>query len=261
MYERYERLYRRILLPANLAQAYRAVTLNPVTGPDGISADQLGPWLKVHQQELFLSIKDGSWKPSPVRRSRHTLMVPTLPDRFVQQAILQVLLPIFDRDLSPFTLGLRPERGRLHEETIARRFREEGRLVTLSPFIFQCADKIDHQILLKQLGKRIKDEQLLALISHILSNTLITGDGQSVPLTSGIRQSGNLFHLLGTLYLSPCDRALEKQGRRFTRSGDKYRLYLRTRAEAEEALEELAASLETKLRLQLNRERTVIGGE
>jgi retron-type reverse transcriptase len=221
-----------------------------------MTREALEAFVKTRGEELRASLREGSWRPGPLRRGRHLLLVPSLPDRLAFQAILQVLEPLFDKTFSPSSYR-RP--GRTAEEARERErvYREGGYRYVLCPFLENFVDTVDHRVLLRLIKKAINDPKLGEMLLAILGNRL---EGEETKLERGIRQGSCLSALFCNIYLSGLDRELEGRGRRFTRYGDGYRICVGSEVEAREEMVKVAGYAEGKLRLEVNGERSVIEG-
>jgi retron-type reverse transcriptase len=254
---RYDKILKWAAGPVNFALAAKnVIRKDSAPGPDGMDPPGLEAYIKTRGEELRAALADGSWRPGPLRRGRHLLLVPNLTDRLVLQALLQVLEPLFEKTFSPSSYrrpGRSPEQAREKEKS----YREEGYGYVLSPFLEGFVDTVDHRVLLKFVKKRIKDQKLLELLGAVLGNSLLE-EGVPIPLERGIRQGSCLAGLFCNIYLSEFDRRLEEKGCRFTRYGDNYRICLKSAGEARELLEGSAGYFEEKLKLRVNREKSVI---
>jgi retron-type reverse transcriptase len=258
---RYDKVLKWAAGTANFALAGRNVVrknIGSAPGLDGMDSAGLEAYIKTHGEELRASLADGSWRPSPLRRGRHLLLVPNLTDRLVLQALLQVLEPLFEKTFSDFSYhrpGKTPEQALERE----REYRGRGYGYVLSPFLDRFVDMVDHRVLFKFVKKRIKDQKLLEMLGAILGNSLFE-EGELRPLERGIRQAGCLSFLFCNIYLSEFDRRLEEQRCPFTRYGDRYRIYFKSPGEARELLKTSAGYFGGKLKVPVNEERTLLEG-
>jgi retron-type reverse transcriptase len=256
---RYEKVLKWAAGEANFALAGRnLIRKDSAPGPDGMDLAGLAAYIKNHGEELRAALASGSWRPGPLRRGRHLLLVPNLTDRLVLQALLQVLEPLFEKIFSDFSYR-RPGRSLEQAREREKGYREMAYNWVLSPFLDRFVDTVDHRILLRFVKKRIKDQKLLDLLGFVLGNRLLE-EGEPVPLERGIRQAGCLSSLFCNIYLSEFDWRLEGQRYRFTRYGDSYRICVKSAAEARELLEESMEYFEEKLKLRVDREKSLIEG-
>jgi hypothetical protein len=255
---RYGRILRWVASPANFSLACDNA-LRKAAGLKGEPASraELAAFINTRGEELRAALADGSWRPGPLRRSRHLLLVPTLTDRPAFHAFLQVLEPLFEKIFSPASYR-RP--GRTLAEALERekQYRKEARYV-LRPFLDRFVDLVDHPLLLRFIKKRINDPKLIEMLGAVLGNRIAEG-GETVILDRGIRQAGSLSALFCNIYLNGLDRELEREEYRFTRYGDRYRICVGSPGEGRELLEKIGGYLEGKLRLELNRERSLLEG-
>jgi retron-type reverse transcriptase len=257
---RYGRILRWAAAPANFSLACQNVLRKTgAPGPDGMSRAALEDYIKTRGEELRSALAEASWRPGPLRRGRHLLLVPSLPDRLIFQALLQVLEPLFEKTFSDCSYR-RPGRTLAEAREWEKIYRKGAYRYVLCPFLDRFVDLVDHRILLRFIRKRIKDPELMEMLAGILGNRLIEESGEQVNLERGIRQASCLSGLFCNIYLSELDRDLEGKGRRFTRYGDSYRICLESEAEAREEMGRMGVYVEGKLKLELNREKSLIEG-
>jgi retron-type reverse transcriptase len=258
---RYDKILKWAAAQPNFSLAARNVILKnrgSAPGLDGMDPAGLETYIKTRGEELRASLAGGSWRPGPLRKGRHLLLVPNLTDRLVFQALLQVLEPLFEKTFSDFSYH-RPGRTLEQARERERGYRERGYGYVLSPYLESFVDMADHRVLLKFVKKRIKDGKLLEMFGAILGNILVEEGGPRV-LERGIRQGGCLSILFCNIYLSEHDRRLEEEGRPFTRYGDIYRICFKSAGEAEEELKRSSGYFGGKLKVPVNMERSVIEG-
>lgn len=257
-------LMRRICHRDNLNQAYRKVKANKGgPGIDGMTVDDLSVWLADHKDELVASLLDGSYQPQPVRGVEipkpgggvRQLGIPTVVDRLVQQAILQVLEPLFDPTFSESSYGFRPGRSAHQALQKASEYVKEGRLIVVDLDLEKFFDRVNHDMLMARLARRIDDKRLLKLIRRFLKAGLMQ-DGVCAERYQGTPQGGPLSPLLSNLLLDDLDRELERRGHPFCRYADDCNIYVRTQVAGERVLASITKFLEEKLRLKVNREKS-----
>jgi RNA-directed DNA polymerase len=172
-----ERLMEEVCRPENLNRAYRRVKANKgAPGVDGMTIAHLRSWLAKHQEELIAALRDGSYRPQPVRGVQipkpgggvRQLGIPTVIDRLVQQAILQVLEPLLDPTFSPSSLGFRPGRGAHDALKQAQEYVADGRLIVVDVDLEKFFDRVNHDILMARLSRRVTDVRLLRIIRRFL---------------------------------------------------------------------------------------------
>lgn len=259
-------LMERICEPENLNRAYKKVKANRgAPGADGMSVAELGPWLEAHREELVRSLLDGSYQAQPVRGVQipkpgggvRQLGIPTVADRFVQQAILQVLDPLLDPTFSESSYGFRPGRNAHQALRKAQEYVVEGRSVVVDVDLEKFFDRVNHDVLLSRLARRIDDKRLLRVVRRFLEAGMMR-DGVCVERYQGTPQGGPLSPLLANLLLDELDRELERRGHRFCRYADDCNVYVRSQAAGERVMASLRKYLEKKPRLRVNRTKSAV---
>jgi len=257
-------LMERICERDNLNRAYRKVKANRGSpGVDGMTVGDLGVWIADHKDELIASLLSGEYEPESVRGVQipkpgggmRQLGIPTVIDRLVQQAILQVLEPMFDPTFSDSSYGFRPGRSAHQALAAAQQYVREGREIVVDMDLEKFFDRVNHDILMARLARRVGDKRLLRIIRRFLEAGLMH-DGVCVARREGTPQGGPLSPLLANLLLDDLDRELERRGHKFCRYADDCNIYVRTKAAGQRVLASLTAFLETKLRLRVNREKS-----
>ena len=259
-----DHLMERICDRDNLNRAYRKVKANKgAPGVDGMSLDDLAAWIAAHKDTLIASLLEGRYQPQPVRGVQipkpgggvRQLGIPTVVDRLIQQAILQVLEPLFDPTFSNSSYGFRPGRSAHQALAAAQQYVAEGRLIVVDMDLEKFFDRVNHDILMGRLARRVNDKRLLRIIRRFLEAGLMQ-DGACIARQEGTPQGGPLSPLLANLLLDDLDRELERRGHKFCRYADDCNIYVRTKAAGERVLASLTAFLETHLRLRVNREKS-----
>lgn len=252
--------------PENLNRAYRRVKSNKgAPGVDGMTVHELGVWLKEHQETLTASLLNGSYQPQPVRGTEipkpdggmRQLGIPTVVDRLVQQAMLQVLEPLLDPTFSASSYGFRPQRGAHDALAAARKYVAEGRDIVVDLDLEKFFDRVNHDILMSRLARRIADKRLLRIVRRFLNAGMMT-NGVCVEREEGTPQGGPLSPLLSNLLLDDLDKELEKRGHRFCRYADDCNIYVHSQAAGERVLASVTKFLEGKLKLRVNREKSAV---
>jgi RNA-directed DNA polymerase len=251
----------------NLNQAYRQVKANRgAAGVDGMTIAQAASWIAEHKEELIASLIDGSYQPQPVRGVQipkpggsgvRQLGIPTVIDRLVQQAILQVLQPLLDPTFSDASYGFRPGRSAHHALHQAAKYVAEGRTIVVDMDLEKFFDRVNHDILMARLARRVEDKRLLRIIRRFLEAGLMQ-DGVCVARHEGTPQGGPLSPLLANLLLDDLDRELTKRGHTFCRYADDCNIYVRSQAAGQRVLVSVTKFLESKLRLRVNREKSAV---
>jgi len=250
----------------NLNRAYRKVRANKgAPGVDGMTLDDLSAWIAEHKQELIDSLLDGSYEPQPVRGVQipkpgggvRQLGIPTVVDRLVQQAILQVLEPRLDPTFSDSSYGFRPGRNAHQAVQQASRYVAEGRTVVVDMDLEKFFDRVNHDILMSRLARHVGDKRLLQIVRRFLEAGLMQ-DGVCVARHEGTPQGGPLSPLLANLLLDDLDRELTRRGHAFCRYADDCNVYVRSQAAGARVLISLTTFLEGKLRLRVNRTKSAV---
>jgi RNA-directed DNA polymerase len=250
----------------NLNQAYRQVKANQgAPGVDGMTVAAAADWIAENKEQLIASLIEGSYRPQPVRGVKipkpgggmRQLGIPTVVDRLVQQAILQVLQPLLDPTFSDSSYGFRPGRGAHDALHQAAKYVAEGRTIVVDLDLEKFFDRVNHDILMARLARRVADKRLLRIIRRFLEAGLMQ-EGVSVARQEGTPQGGPLSPLLANLLLDDLDQELERRGHAFCRYADDCNIYVRSQAAGERALASVTRFLEGKLRLRVNREKSAV---
>ena len=249
----------------NMKKALKRVRQNKGSpGVDRMTVDELPAYLVANWQTVRAQLLDGSYQPHPVRRCEipksgggvRQLGIPTVLDRLVQQAILQVLQPRFDPTFSEHSHGFRPGR-RAHDAVCeAQRYIQEGRRWVVDVDLEKFFDRVNHDVLMGKLSKRIADARLLRLIRRYLEAGMMV-DGISTERHEGTPQGGPLSPLLGNVLLDEVDKELEKRGHAFVRYADDCNVYVRSRRAGEDVMKTLRRLYE-RLRLRVNEAKSAV---
>ena len=253
--------------PTNLIRAYRRVRSNKgKPGVDGMTVHELADWLREHSAALAASLLDGTYQPQPVRGvlipkpggGQRQLGIPVVVDRLVQQMILQVLEPIFDRTFSDSNYGFRSGRSPHGALEQARKYvNREGREFVVDLDLEKLFDRVNHDILMSRIARRIGDKRLLRIIRRFLQAGLMQ-DGVCVAREQGTPQGGPLSPLLANLLLDDLDRLLDSRGHRFCRYADDCNIYVRSQTAGQRVMESVTRFLEEKLKLRVNRQKSAV---
>lgn len=260
-------LMERVCERANLQAAMKRVRKNKGSaGIDGMTVDELPEHLKANWSALREQLLAGTYQPSKVRRHAipksdggvRELGIPTVVDRFIQQAILQVLGPRFDRTFSEHSYGFRPGRSAHDAVVQAQRYVTEGRRIVVDVDLEKFFDRVNHDVLMGRLAKRIEDKRLLGLIRRYLEAGVMV-NGVAMERNEGTPQGGPLSPLLANVLLDEIDRELERRGLPFVRYADDCNVYVRTKRAGERVMNTLR-QLYAKLRLRINETKSAIDG-
>lgn len=264
--EQKEGLFERILSAENLNRAYNQVKRNKGAGGiDGMQVDELRPFLREHRNELLQSLRDGKYRPKPVRRveipkdngKTRKLGIPTVVDRLIQQAIAQTLSPIFEKQFSNSSFGFRPNRSAHDALKECRNHITEGYKYVVDMDLEKYFDTVNQSKLIQILSQTIKDGRVISLIHKFLrAGVLVDGLFEESP--EGVPQGGPLSPLLGNIMLNECDHELEKRGHRFVRYADDMMIFCKSKKAARRTLSHILPFIEGKLFLKVNREKTKV---
>ena len=250
----------------NLNRAYfRVVTNKGSAGVDGMAVDDLLDWCRTNGPALRDSLLDGTYRPSPVKGveipkpggGTRQLGIPTVVDRLVQQAILQVLNPILDPKFSDSSYGFRPGRGAHDALASASRYVSEGHVYVVDLDLEKFFDRVNHDILMARLARHVKDKRLLKIVRAFLTAGLMH-DGVVHDRSEGTPQGGPLSPLLANLLLDDLDKELEKREHRFVRYADDCNIYVQSLKAGERVMASVKAFFEKKLKLRVNEEKSAV---
>ena len=256
-----ENLFEQVLQPANLQAAWKQVRANKgAAGIDGMSIEEFPAWVKAgNWNKVAIELESGLYLPSPVRRveidkpggGKRQLGIPTVTDRVIQQAIAQVLTPIFDPDFSNNSFGFRPNRNGQQAVKQVQEFIKTGRRFSVDADLSKFFDRVNHNLLMTLLGYKVKDKRLLKLIKRYLRAGVI--DNQLYRESrEGVPQGGPLSPLLANIMLDPLDKELEKRGHLFARYADDFTILVKTPRAGERVLSSITRYLENRLKLVVN---------
>jgi len=260
-------LLEQVLDRDNLNMAYKRVKRNGgAAGVDGVKVEEMLPYLKEHKSSLLDSLKGGWYKPKPVRRvyipksggGKRMLGVPTVIDRMIQQALVQVLQPIFERTFSNSSFGFRPNRSAQQAMKRAKEYYEQGYTQAVDLDLAKYFDTVNHDLLIAMIREQIKDERIISLICKFLKSGVMA-NGIVSSTEKGTPQGGNLSPLLSNIYLTVFDRLLESRSHKFVRYADDCNIYVKSRRAAKRVMTNCVKYLEGKLKLRVNREKSCVG--
>lgn len=250
-----------------LVLAWKRVKANRGSaGVDGRTIEATAEYLKTHWPRIREDLHTGRYWPQPVRRVQipksgggmRELGIPTVTDRLIQQALLQILQPLIDPTFSPHSYGFRPGR-RAHDAVLqAQRHVQEGWRVVVDVDLEKFFDRVNHDVLMDRLAKRIADKAVLRLIRRYLAAGIMD-HGVAVERFEGTPQGGPLSPLLANVLLDEVDRELERRGHQFVRYADDCNVYVRSRKAGERVLDGLR-KLYDRLHLKVNEAKTAVAG-
>ena len=261
-----DRLMEEVVERGNAKAALKRVRQNKGSpGVDGMTVEELPEHLAEHWEEIREQLVAGTYQPKPVKRQEipksgggiRELGIPTALDRFVQQAILQVLQPRFDLTFSEHSHGFRPGR-RAHDAVCeAQRYIQDGRRVVVDVDLEKFFDRVNHDVLMGKLAGRIADKRMLGLIRRYLEAGIMA-NGVVMERWEGTPQGGPLSPLLANVLLDEVDQELEKRGLSFVRYADDLNVYVGSRRAGEDAMQTLRR-LYARLRLRINEAKSAVG--
>ena len=228
-------------------------------GVDGMTTGELRGHLRARWEQLKRQLLEGTYQPQPVRGvdipkpggGMRMLGIPTVVDRLIQQAMHQVMSPVWEPDFSNHSYGFRPGRGAHQAVEAARAHVESGRRWVVDIDLEKFFDRVNHDVLMARVARRIKDKRMLRLIRRYLQSGIMEG-GLAQPREEGTPQGGPLSPLLSNILLDDLDKELEKRSHCFCRYADDCNIYVRTRQSGERVMASLKRYLEKKLRLKVN---------
>ena len=256
-----------IIRAENLNKAYRRVKRNKGSaGIDGMQVDGLLPYLEEHGDELARQLREGKYKPNPVRRVEipkeekgkvRKLGIPTVVDRMVQQAIAQELTPLYEVQFSDNSYGFRPGRGTHNALKRCQQLADEGYVYVVSMDLAAYFDTVNHSKLIEVLSRTIKDGRVISLI-HKFLNAGVMEDGGFQSTEEGVPQGGPLSPLLGNVMLNELDKELERRGHKFVRYADDCIIFCKSRKSAERTMKNIIPYITGKLFLKVNLDKSTV---
>ncbi len=255
-----------VLCRENMLRAHQRVASNKgAPGVDGVTVDDLAPMLRKCWPEIREELLSGTYRPSPVLKVEipkpgggvRMLGIPTTLDRLIQQALLQVLTPLYEPTFSDASFGFRPRRSAHQALDSARDHIASGHRWVVDMDLEKFFDRVNHDVLMSRLARRIEDKRILRLIRSYLQAGMMEG-GVVSPRGEGTPQGGPLSPLLSNVLLDELDKELERRGHRFVRYADDCNIYVKSRRAGERVLEGVQRFLSTRLRLVVNREKSAV---
>jgi len=262
-----QRLLERILNRNNLNLAFKRVKANKgAHGVDKMEVGEMLKYLKTHGKTIKQAIVEGKYKPNPVRRveipkddgkSTRNLGIPTVIDRLIQQAIAQVLSPIYEEQFHDNSYGFRPKRGCHDAIKQSQEYITQGYKYVVDMDLEKFFDTVNQSKLVEVLSRTIKDGRVISLIHKYLSAGVVVKHSYKETL-EGVPQGGPLSPLLSNIMLNELDKELEKRGHKFVRYADDLMIFCKSRRAAKRTLENILPFIENKLFLKVNKEKTVV---
>ena len=254
-------LFEQVLRRENILKAWQRVRANKgAAGIDGMTIDEFPAWATSgHWKQVMVKLRSSQYQPSPVRRveidkpdgGKRQLGIPTVTDRVIQQAIAQVLTPVFDPTFSNNSFGFRPNRNGQQAVKQVQRIIKQGRRFVVDVDLAKFFDRVNHDLLMTLLGRKVKDKRLLKLIKRylragVIDNLLYCESREGVP------QGGPLSPLLANIMLDPLDKELEKRGHLFARYADDFTIVVKSQRAGKRVLRSISQYLENRLKLVVN---------
>jgi len=261
-----DRLMESICDPENLNTAMAKVIANGgAPGVDGMRVKELEKYFERHRDRIVGELLAGTYRPQPVQRVEipkpdggiRKLGIPTAVDRVIQQAILLVLSPQWDETFSEHSFGFRPGRSAHDAVAQAQTYLEEGYTWVVDMDLEKFFDRVNHDVLMSRVARRVEDKRLLKLIRAFLNSGVMI-DGLTSATPEGTPQGGPLSPLLSNLLLDDLDRELASRGLRFARYADDCNIYVKSQRAGERVLQSVTRWLANKLRLQVNQSKSAV---
>lgn len=256
----------RVMERENLRAALRQVRSNKGgPGIDGLSVEQLPDYLRLHWLEIRARLLNGTYRPSPVRRvlipkpggGARVLGIPTVLDRFIQQALLQVLQRQWDQTFSHSSFGFRPKRSAHQAVVGAQGYLRAGYRWVVDLDLEKFFDTVNHDVLMHRVSRRVEDDRVRTLIRRFLKSGVSIA-GTRHPTTRGTPQGGPLSPLLANVLLDELDKELEHRGHRFVRYADDCNIYVGSRRAGERIMASVRGFLERRLKLKVNEQKSAV---
>ena len=257
-------LMERVVDPGNMERAYRRVVTNKgAPGVDGMTVHQLADHLKTYWPTLRERLLADQYHPSPIRAATipkpkggtRQLGIPTVTDRLIQQALSQVLMPIFDPGFSESSYGYRPKRSAQQAVSAMKVHVTAGHRWVVDLDLEAFFDRVNHDLLMARVARRVDDKRVLRLIRRYLEAGMFQ-HGLPTPRRQGTPQGGPLSPLLANILLDDMDKELERRGHRFCRYADDVQVYVKSRRAGKRVMDSLSEHLENSLRLTVNRSKS-----
>jgi RNA-directed DNA polymerase len=258
----------RVLTPENLRKAWHQVKANHgAPGVDGMTVEDFPVFAREHWPRIRQAVRDETYQPSPVRRTeipkRHgqgkrLLGIPTVVDRVIQQAIAQVLGPLFDPDFSASSFGFRPGRSAHHAVKQIQSYIKAGAKVAVDMDLAKFFDRVNHDALMARVARKVRDKALLRLMGKYLRAGVLVGEGLQ-PTETGVPQGSPLSPLLSNVMLDDLDKELERRGHRFARYCDDFLIVVKSQRAGDRVKASLTRFLQHHLKLESNESKSTVG--
>ena len=261
-----EGLWEKIFSRENLQAAIGRVQENKgAPGVDGMTVKELSDHLKEHWPSIRTKLEEGKYEPSPIKRQeipkagggKRKLGIPTVLDRFIQQAMQQVLSPIFEPTFSEHSYGFRPGRSAHDAVKAAQGYIQEGYTWVVDIDLERFFDTVNHDRLMARMKETVKDKKVLRLVNKYLKAGVMV-NGVVIEMEEGTPQGSPLSPLLSNIVLTELDRKLEERGHRFVRYADDCNIYVRSERAAERVLTSTQEFIEKRMRLKVNEEKSAV---
>jgi len=261
-----EELMTIVCSPTNLKQAHKQVKRNNgVAGIDQMPTGNFAGWFNQNGELLLKELLQGTYQPQAVKQveipktkgGKRKLGIPTVTDRIIQQAISQVLTPIYEREFSAFSYGFRPKRSAQMALKQASEYVSEGRDTVVDMDMKSFFDEVNHDRLMYKLSTKIKDKTLLRLIRKYLQSGILSG-GLIAQRIKGTPQGSPLSPLLSNIVLDELDNELEKRGHSFVRYADDFSIYVRSQKAGERVKKSISNFIKNKLKLKVNEQKSIV---
>lgn len=261
-----ENLLERILSRPNMLEAWNRVKANKgAPGIDNMIIDDFMAYAREHWEKIRAALLAGSYHPMPVKRveipkatgGTRPLGIPIVLDRLIQQAIAQVLFPIFDPEFSKSSFGFRTGKSAHDAILRVRGFIRQGYRVAVDADLAKFFDTVDHDVLMNRVARKVSDKRVLQLIGKYLRAGVVV-DGRNQDTVKGVPQGGPLSPLLANILLDDLDKELEKRGHRFARYADDFVILLKSRRSGERVMASICRFLSHKLKLTINQEKSKV---
>lgn len=261
-----DNLMEKVVERSNLKKALERVENNKgAAGIDGMQTCELRQFLKANWTNIKQALLDGTYKPAPVRRFEipkpdggvRMLGIPTVLDRFIQQAIQQVLTPIFEPTFSQFSYGFRPGKSARQAVRQAQSYIRSGKRIVVDIDLEKFFDRVNHDLLISKLIRQIKDKRVIKIIRRYLQAGLML-NGCCVATEEGTPQGGPISPLLANIMLNDLDQELTKRGHAFVRYADDCNIYVKSKRAGQRVYESVSKFIQKHLKLKVNKEKSAV---